>query len=141
MDATTKPAKIRVAIAEDDHGLRTVLATCLRTAGYLVTETENGRELLDVLQGTPPGFFKIVIADHRMPRLHGLECLERAGERAPFVLVSSTDEPGLRASAAKLGAMAVLLKPVDLDVLLRLVRGLLARELIRKPRGQQTAQA
>jgi DNA-binding NtrC family response regulator len=138
---TEKPARIRVAIAEDDQDLRSALAACLRAAGYLVTETHDGRELLDVLQGTPPGFFKIVIADHRMPRLRGLECLERAGGRAPFVLVSGTEEPSFRASAARFGAAAVLRKPVDFDALLLLVRDLLVRELIRKPRGQPSAVA
>jgi CheY-like chemotaxis protein len=141
MTVSEKPARIRIAIAEDDPDFRAALAACLRAAGYLVTETHDGRELLDVLQGTPPGFFKVVIADNRMPRLRGVECLARTRSEAPFVLVSGDDDPDLRARALSGGAAAVLRKPVDFTALLELVHGLLVRELIRKPRAQPDARA
>jgi CheY-like chemotaxis protein len=128
-----RPTLIRVAIAHGDEAFRATLAACLRADGYLVTVTHNGRELLDVLKGTPPGFFKLVIADDRMPRLQGLACLAMAGCSAPFVLMSAEDDPRLRAEAARHGAAAVVRKPVALPTLLLLVRDLLAEALITVP--------
>lgn len=101
-------------------------------AGYIVAETHDGSELLDLLQSTPPGFFQVVIADQRMPRLFGLECLARAGARAPFVLVSGIDDPQFRESAARFGAAAIIQKPVDLAALLAVVAEVLSAETVRK---------
>jgi CheY-like chemotaxis protein len=116
----------RILVAEDDDGFRAALAMSLRMAGYVVTETHDGRELLDALNATPSGFFDLVIADHWMPRVHGIEALAQAGRRAPFVILSGAEDPVIHASAEKFGAAAVVKKPVELPDLLDIVRGLLA---------------
>jgi two-component system OmpR family response regulator len=114
-----------VLVAEDDEGFRTVVAACLQAEGYLVTEAHDGRELRDALDATPPGFFDLVVADHRMPIVSGLEVLAQAGARAPFLLVTGANDETFHSSAQKFGAAAVLQKPVDLDELVVLVRRLL----------------
>jgi DNA-binding response OmpR family regulator len=115
----------RVIIAEDDEGFRSAVAARLRAEGHVVVETHDGGELRDALDATSPGYFDVVIADHRMPRVSGLEVLARAGARAPFVLVTGLDDEQVRASAEKFGAAALLQKPVDLDHLMEVVDRLL----------------
>jgi CheY-like chemotaxis protein len=122
----------RVAIAEDDSDSRDLLVVALRTAGYDVAEMHDGDELLCLLQSTPPGFFQVVIADQRMPRLFGLECLERAGARAPFVIVSASDDPTFYEAASRFGAAAVVRKPIELPALLAIVAQVLSAEDERK---------
>ncbi len=123
--APTSPA--RVVVADDDAAFRSLLATKLRRAGYEVTEMHDGRELLDALLTTPPGFFRAVISDHRMPGLFGLECLAFAGSRAPFVIVSGSTDEALSASASELGAVAVIPKSTALDALVSVLAEVVPR--------------
>lgn len=117
--------KIRIAVAEDDQDCREMIVEGLRDAGFAVTEAHDGGELLDLLQNTAPGFFKVVVTDQRMPKLDGVECLARAGARAPFVIVSGENDPGFHAAAARFGAAAVLQKPVQIPRLIDVVMDVL----------------
>ena len=124
--------KIRVAVAEDDPDCREILVEGLRDAGFAVTEAHDGGELLELLQSTAPGFFTVVVTDQRMPRLDGVECLARAGARAPFVIVSGENDPGFHAAAARFGAAAVLPKPVQLSALIDVMMDVIHRDLQKK---------
>jgi DNA-binding NtrC family response regulator len=121
MNQATPASTARVLVADDDDAFRTLLAERLRRAGYAVTELHDGRELFDVLTAARPGFFRAVVSDHRMPGLFGLECLALAGSRAPFVIVSGTDDPAFHASAERFGAAAVIPKSTDLEEIVKLV--------------------
>jgi CheY-like chemotaxis protein len=122
-DAVHAP-RTRILVADDDASFRALLAERLRRAGHAVTESHDGRELLDVLNAARPGFFDAVVSDHRMPGLFGLECLALAGSRAPFVIVSAVDDPLFYASARRFGAARVVSKQIDLDELVAIVRDL-----------------
>jgi DNA-binding response OmpR family regulator len=113
-------------VAEDDRDFRSELASALRASGYAVAETRDGAELLDVLHSTPTGFFDLVIADQRMPGLLGLECLARAGARAPFLMLTGEGDPLFQETATRFGAAAVLRKPIDLASLLAAVATVLS---------------
>jgi two-component system phosphate regulon response regulator OmpR len=121
--------KPRVAVAEDDPNFRAVLVAALHHAGFAVTEAHDGRELIDLLQSTSPGFFSVVVTDQQMPRHSGLECLALAGARAPFVIVSGKSDPAFLAAAARLNAAAVVRKPVDVELLVQLVTNIIRRGL------------
>jgi DNA-binding NtrC family response regulator len=119
-------AGARVVVADDDEGARALLVRALTDAGFLVTEAHDGLELLDVLTTVPSGFFELVISDQRMPRLHGLEVMSRTASRAPFILFSGYDIGTLGATAARLGATAVLRKPLDIPALIEIVERTIA---------------
>jgi CheY-like chemotaxis protein len=120
----------RVLVADDDDAFRALASEKLRRAGYEVTETHDGRELLDALLAVHPGFFQIVLSDHRMPGFFGLECLARAGSRAPFVIVSGANDPVFHEAAHRFGAAAVVSKEIDLDELVALVDDLAAESTL-----------
>jgi two-component system OmpR family response regulator len=124
--------KLRIVVAENDPSFRAALVAGLHEAGFAVSEAHDGGELLDLLQMTAVGFFRLVVTAQRLPRLSGLECLALAGARAPFVIVAGESDPGFHAAAAKLGVTAIVRKPVDLDLLVELITRIVRRDLDEK---------
>lgn len=77
-------------IAEDDADLRLLLRLTLHRAGHQVSEARDGIEALEKLSRET---FDLVLLDHLMPRMTGLEVLAGAARlrrsRRPIVLVIS----------------------------------------------------
>jgi DNA-binding NtrC family response regulator len=110
----------RVLLVEDDDDLRGLLAQTLDKAGYDVTEAESGLGLLAGLEctiwGDRSGAFDVIVADIQMPDLTALEALEASGSPGmdtPVVLMTAYGNADTRAEAHRLGALAVLDKPLD----------------------------
>jgi CheY-like chemotaxis protein len=114
--------RIRVLVADDDPGARYLLRVVLESAGYEVAEVHDGAELHDVLSMSPRGHFSLVIADHLMPRMLGLEVLSRMSSRTRFILLTGTSTPTVERAAERLGAVAFLRKPISMLELLRIAR-------------------
>jgi DNA-binding response OmpR family regulator len=77
-----------VLVAEDDGPLRAVIATWLSAAGYRVSGVADGEAAWDALCADT---VDVLITDHDMPGLTGLELLRRvrAGPlRLPVILIS-----------------------------------------------------
>ena len=62
----------RVLYADDMQQLRELIAIVLGRDGHLVQTAANGREALDKIISDPTGY-DVVITDHHMPDLNGLE--------------------------------------------------------------------
>jgi CheY-like chemotaxis protein len=116
-------ARKRVLLAEDDADIRSLLAWAMRDDGFEVVEAEDGAQLLERLdeavsdESTEP-LPDVIVTDVRMPRMSGLEVMERlrhAGVRVPIVVVTAHGDAVTVRRAERLGAAAVLLKPLDLD--------------------------
>jgi two-component system response regulator FixJ len=120
----------RVLLAEDDRDLLALLARVLEREGYEVVTAEDGVGLLAELEATtwadPARRFGAVVADVNLPGLGALEVLAGLGSAGaaatPVVLVTAHADEGVRAEARRLGAVAVLEKPLVLDELRRVVR-------------------
>lgn len=126
MLARVKP---RVLLVEDDEDLRGLVAQTLEKAGYEVVEAGSGLGLLAGLECTIWGdrseAFDVILADIQMPDLTALEALEASGSPGldtPVVLMTAYGDPDTRAEAHRLGAMAVLDKPLDWEELGSVVR-------------------
>jgi CheY-like chemotaxis protein len=126
----------RILLAEDDADLRFLLAAALARDGHLITEAADGTEILEQLAATlatlgepePTPQFDLIISDIRMPGWSGLDVL--AGLRhypvvPPVVLITAFGGEQLHADARRLGAVATLDKPFDLDELRAIVRAAL----------------
>lgn len=109
----------RVVIADDDGEVREVLAEYLGRHGWQVFEAVNGLEaLLHVKRQSPHA----VLLDLRMPRLGGIETMKRIRTFDPtitVVVVSGSIDDEVRLQAERIGAAAVLDKPVDLPSVLK----------------------
>lgn len=112
---------LRVLLAEDTDLSRDVLAALLRREGCEVVEARDGREAQGRLA---EGAFDLVLLDHRMPRLSGLEVARAAvAAGAPTVLMTAGVEPWLESEALAAGVDCVLEKPISLAGLRALGRG------------------
>jgi len=122
----------RALLAEDDPAMRGLLAATLRSEGFEVLEAQNGRELtllIDtcVLAGDDDDGVDLIVSDIRMPGPDGLKALARLRRRdgsTPVVLVTAFSDEATRTEARRLGAVALLDKPFELDELRTVVRHL-----------------
>jgi CheY-like chemotaxis protein len=117
-----------VLIVEDDPDTREMLTTLLTTAGFYVVGAEDGLEALHLLRTVrhrAPEVPCLVLLDLKMPRLSGNE-FRRAQLGDPIVagvpVAVMSGAIDAQESAQTLGAVATLTKPIDLDVLLKVVR-------------------
>lgn len=117
----------RILIADDDAGVRSVLARHLGSAGYEVLEATDGRSCLDVLRRTP---VDLVIVDIYMPDVDGIAVIAQARRDLAHVPILAMSGGGTVPRertleiAQRLGATRTLTKPFERDELLALVREL-----------------
>jgi DNA-binding NtrC family response regulator len=117
----TRPARGRLLVVDDERPQREMLGRILARAGFAVTTAQNGEEALERLDGEP---FDLLLTDQRMPRLDGLELLERVQRlhpRLPVVLMTAYGTVSTAVEAMKRGAADYLTKPFDRDELLVVV--------------------
>ncbi len=110
-----------VLVADDDHGIRTVLTQALGRAGYDVRTTGNAATLW---RWVSDGEGDLVITDVVMPDENGLDLLPRIKKMRPDlrVIVMSAQNTLLTAiKAAERGAFEYLPKPFDLGELVNVV--------------------
>ncbi len=87
----TNSSAIHVLVVEDNSALANVLKFNLERFTYEVTIAANGREAWEILSG---GGVDIIVADHQMPEVSGLELCERVRDDEslrdiPFILVTA----------------------------------------------------
>lgn len=103
----------KVLIVEDEPHALTGLAELVEGWGYRTETARDGVEALDKVMTWQPG---IVVTDLKMPRMDGLDLLERLGElKQNQAVVVLTAQGSIQAAvdAMKLGAYDFLQKPVD----------------------------
>ena len=121
---------MRVLVAEDDEGLGEVLARGLREQGYVVDLVPDGEAAAAYLRFYQ---YEVAVLDWRMPRLSGLDLvqrLRRGGTATPVLMLTARDTPADRIAGLDAGADDYLVKPFDFGELLARVRA-----LQRRPRG------
>ena len=117
----TDPRKILVV--EDDSDVREAMAVMLDTAGYSVVEAEHGREALDRLRSGSG--FGLILLDLFMPEMNGWAFLvehARDPELATVPIVVMSADPDAARRAKEPGVVARLVKPIEFDRLLDIVR-------------------
>ncbi|WP_182085132.1 response regulator [Aureimonas sp. ME7] len=67
----------RILIAEDDTGIRLLVARALRLEGHDVTVAEDGEMAVDIL-AEENGAFDLLLSDIRMPGMTGIELAHAA---------------------------------------------------------------
>jgi two-component system chemotaxis response regulator CheY len=115
-------------VVDDSSAMRRQLSYALRrVAGMDTVEAADGADAWRKLCTTS---FDVVITDINMPVLDGLKliALVRGGgphQRVPVVVVTTEGAEADRRRAMGLGANAYLVKPVQAQVVVEAVRGLL----------------
>jgi FixJ family two-component response regulator len=111
-----------VLVVEDDDSMRGAIGRLLGAAGLRPLAYPSAEEALEKLTEGEPA---CVVSDLRLPAMSGLELLDEVrgrGWRAPVIVITAFDAPGLREEALRRGARAYLVKPFRGSVLLDAVR-------------------
>ncbi len=125
----------RIAIAEDDPHLRSLVSLALGRRGYEVVACKDGAEALEVISR---GGFDLVVSDVNMPRLDGIgltAALRKRWSKAalPVVLTSVLDEEDDILRGYEAGANEYVIKPYRPSVLQAKVAHLLAERAAGTP--------
>src|SRR5215510_14278454 len=116
-----------VFVVDDDADARDSLCALLESAGVAAEAFESARAFLDAFQRQRSG---CLIADIRMPDMDGLELQEELNRRnagLPVIVVTGHADVPLAVRAMKAGAVDLIEKPFDDELLLASVRRALAQ--------------
>jgi DNA-binding response OmpR family regulator len=122
---TTAEPRARILYVDDDPQFRMLGKLALVRSGYDVDTADDGAEAWMALQEVN---YHLLITDHDMPRLTGLELAtqaRRAGMRLPIVLASGSADALRDAASSRLGLVARLPKPFGAEMLVETVEQVL----------------
>jgi two-component system chemotaxis response regulator CheY len=113
-----------IMLVDDSPTILMSISSILVKAGMTVETCKDGKEALDRLNGGCKP--RLIITDVNMPRLDGLTFIRQArqaGHRfVPILVLTTESEQAKRAEAKAAGATGWLVKPVDPDSLLSVIR-------------------
>ncbi len=121
---------MRIILADDDEELRFILARMLRKEGYEIEELGDVDTLCQrISQSENPvdsAFHNtVLISDVYMPGGNAIEALanhEAQLRNLPVIFLSSAMDADIYDQGMRLGARAVLSKPIDIDALKLLLK-------------------
>jgi two-component system, NtrC family, response regulator AtoC len=123
---------MNILVIDDEPGLRKTVSLILGEEGYEVATASDGEEGLRRALDTHPD---IVLTDVKMPRLTGLEFLERyraGGGEGMVIVMTAYGSMELAIEAMKKGAYDYLAKPFDPEALVLTIRKAVEREALRR---------
>ncbi len=121
----------RILIAEDEGILRTNLVEFLQSSGYDTVGVPDGEAALDRLKDEE---FGLVLSDLRMPKIDGIELLQRVVAELPetsLLVMTAYASVQTAVEALRLGAYDYLLKPVVFEDLLQRIQNLFEYRALR----------
>ena len=114
-----------ILLIDDEKSIRKTLKEILEYEGYVVDEAGDGAEGLRMIQ---EGDYDIALCDIKMPKMDGMEVLEKAqisNPDVPFIMISGHGTLETAVEAVKKGAFDYVAKPPDLNRLLITIRNAL----------------
>jgi two-component system response regulator MprA len=128
----------RVAVIEDERGIREFLERALRRAGFDIRSAADGPDGLKVTRGWRPD---VIVLDLMLPKIDGLSLLPmiRRETEAPVLILSARGDVADRIEGIARGADDYLPKPFDVDELIIRIRALLRRPSLHVPMGYSFA--
>src|SRR5215217_2528358 len=111
-----------ILIIDDEKAIRKTLSEILSFENYKVDEASDGEEGLKKFK---EGTYDVVLCDIKMPKLDGLEFLQKATEHnpdVPIIMISGHGTIETAVEAVKKGAYDFIQKPPDLNRLLITIR-------------------
>jgi DNA-binding NtrC family response regulator len=120
----------KILIIEDEAAIRRVLNKIISEENetYNVEEAEDGLQGIEMIMNTD---YDLVFCDIKMPKMDGVEVLEKAKKikpETPIVMISGHGDLETAVNTMRLGAFDYISKPPDLNRLLNTVRIALDRK-------------
>lgn len=111
-----------ILIIDDEKAIRKTLQEILSFEGYKIEEAADGEEGLKKFKEKN---YDVVLCDIKMPKLDGIEFLQKAGEAnpdVPVIMISGHGNIETAVEAVKKGAYDYISKPPDLNRMLITIR-------------------
>lgn len=111
-----------ILIIDDEKAIRKTLSEILSFEGYKIDEASDGEEGLKKFKERN---YDVVLCDIKMPKIDGIEFLQKAGESnpdIPVIMISGHGNIETAVEAVKTGAYDYISKPPDLNRLLITIR-------------------
>ncbi|WP_299006637.1 sigma-54 dependent transcriptional regulator [uncultured Tenacibaculum sp.] len=120
----------KILIIEDEAAIRRVLKKIIseENDSYEVEEAEDGLQGIEMIKKTD---YDLVLCDIKMPKMDGVEVLEKARKlkpETPMVMISGHGDLDTAVNTMRLGAFDYISKPPDLNRLLNTVRNALDKK-------------
>ena len=114
------PVLARLLLVDDDESNRDLLCRRLFRSGYHADAAEDGEQALRMVKSRP---YDLVLLDHMLPGIGGLEVLRRIREtwsesELPVIMVTALDDSEEIVAALRMGANDYVTKPMDFPVTL-----------------------
>jgi CheY-like chemotaxis protein len=120
-----------VHLADDDEDDRMLIREALKEASPDITivEAEDGKELVHNIKDADDLSNTVIIVDMNMPKMNGIEAIEEIRKdpelpEVPAVMLSTSNNPDLKAKALKAGVNDYYSKPTSfrglLDIALKI---------------------
>lgn len=109
---------LHILVVDDEPSITSSLFWALRPLGHIVEGVSDGEQALSKLSVDPS--MDLVITDHSMPRMNGIELVRRlrgAGYHGKVIVLSAHLSQHNRTLYDSLGVEAMLPKPFDVNTL------------------------
>jgi two-component system response regulator ChvI len=143
MGATTQGTTAvtqRIALVDDDRNILTSVAMVLESEGFKIVTYRDGAEALRGLLADP---VDLAILDIKMPRMDGIELLQRLREKSkvPVIFLTSKDDEVDELHGLRMGADDYIKKPFSQRLLIERVKTVLRRGDVAGGEGGTLSQA
>jgi two-component system chemotaxis response regulator CheY len=127
VDDSFRRAMKKILVIDDSPTVRQQVGLALSQAGFQVVEAVDGVDAIAKVDAS----VAMLICDVNMPRMNGLEMLEKLRTDArwktlPVVMLTTEGQPGLIERAKKAGAKGWIIKPFKAELLVAAVQRLTA---------------
>ncbi|HLB79342.1 MAG TPA: response regulator transcription factor [Dongiaceae bacterium] len=115
-----------IALVDDDRNILTSVSMALEAEGFTVRTYTDGAEALRGITGNP---VDLAVLDIKMPRMDGMELLERLrrSSKLPVIFLTSKDDEVDELMGLRIGADDYIRKPFSQRLLIERIRTLLRR--------------
>lgn len=120
----------KILVIDDERSIRNSMKDILQYEGYEVVLAENGMEGLVSVKSEKPD---IVFCDIKMPKMEGIEVLERIKEFSadtPVIMISGHGTIDTAIEAIRKGAYDFIEKPLDLNRILITIKNATDKHLL-----------
>lgn len=115
-----------VLIAEDSSVIQNLARKILEFQNFKITAVKNGEQVIQLLDKEP---FDVVLLDINMPIMDGIECVKvirdtPATAKLPVVAITGNARNFTEEEYKEVGFNEVLMKPLNFDMLVKVVKDL-----------------
>lgn len=117
----------KILILDDEKEYLTSVQKFLQEFNFAVRTALTSSQALDAIKIDSPD---LVLFDYKLPDSDGDYFLRKAKEISPltsYILVTAWNDPGVLEGFKKMGVTDIVLKPIDLEKLLKSIQDILKR--------------